>query len=145
MQEVPYSTRVAIDNLVNRYGRAMDAGREDEFLFLWHLNEACRLSVVQTEFVGSEGLSAFVKATHENFRFVKHWTANYDMVLAEDGSILGIGSAFAINVDNDNKTGLVSGTYTDKFVERDGRWAFQTRHVDMDIMVDVATGVPTLL
>lgn len=144
-REVPYSTRVVIEDIVNGYGRSLDGRAEQEFITYWHTGAACRLSVMQNDFDEAAGLSVFLKGTFDAYKRTSHWTANYSMSLADDGSVSGRCSAFAISVDNDDRAFLFSGRYTDVFVERDGRWAFQSRRVDMSLMVDMATGVSTLL
>jgi len=123
-------SRHAMRDLVTDYCRGFDQRTFDRFLSIWWEDCVWNIGPPFGSFSGHEGINKAVKEVlWPVWRETHHLTSNLTVVFQGPDDAIGECDVDCMGALNDNSVQMISATYRDHFVRRNGIWKIKRRDV----------------
>jgi hypothetical protein len=115
----------ALVRLSTEYCQSLDRRDAVRFAAIWHPEATWGLDA-DAPTVGIDAIMSTVEAIWQGFPETHHWTSNEVVGVADSGAA-GENDVCAVVRDSDGVWYMASATYTDQYVQHEGRWLIMRR------------------
>jgi hypothetical protein len=135
-------SRIAILDLVYKYGHAFDGHDATMLRSIWHDDAHLSLG----EFGENSGIGAIMASADGNWAampHMHHWMANPVIEIDVDANrATGLVAVDVLVTHVETGPTQISGLYRDTYERRNGRWAIATRSLEMHFYTPLANWTP---